>query len=65
MAITTIDINEEYLEGARRVLGTTSKVDTVNQALKSVSNKVKRQELVEMLASGDGVELDVIDEAWR
>lgn len=37
----------------------------VNQALKSVSNRAKRRELVEILASGDRVELDVIDEAWR
>jgi Arc/MetJ family transcription regulator len=65
MAITTIDINEEYLEGAQKVLGTTTKVDTVNQALRSVSNRRKRQDLLEMLSSGDRVELDVIDQAWR
>lgn len=65
MAITSIDINDEYLEGARQVLGTKSKVDTVNQALKTVSGVPKRKELLEMLADGDGVDLDVIEESWR
>lgn len=65
MAITSIDINDEYLAGAMEVLGTTTKVDTVNQALKSVSDLLRRQRLLKILATEDGVDLDTISEAWR
>lgn len=65
MAITTIDINDEYLAAAREALGTTSKVDTVNQALKSIADASRRRSLIDRLASGDGVELGAIDDAWR
>lgn len=63
--ITSIDINDEYLDGARQVLGTSSKVDTVNAALKSVADRTERMDLLNVLATGDGVELDQVDAAWR
>lgn len=63
--LTSIDINDEYLEGAKRVLGTSSKAETVNAALKSVADRAERRDLVDALATGDGVDLDKVDEAWR
>lgn len=65
MTITSLDLNEEYLAGAKRVLGTTSKVETVNQALKSISDRDQRRGLVDALAKETGVDLDAIADAWR
>jgi len=34
MARITVDVNDDWLDAARRVLGTTSKVATINEALR-------------------------------
>lgn len=44
MARTTIDVDDETLDAAARELGTKSKVDTVNAALRCVAERRKRAE---------------------
>jgi Arc/MetJ family transcription regulator len=63
MARITVDVNEEWLAAAREVLGTDTKVATINEALRSFA--VRRQ-AVEILAAFDSVEVDVTGsrEAW-
>lgn len=42
MSRTTIDIDDERLAAAARELGTSSKVDTVNEALRFVAERRRR-----------------------
>lgn len=64
MARITVDVNEEWLEAAREALGTTTKVATINAALKEVH---RRRRAEEMLALWDTIELDFSgsEQAWR
>lgn len=56
MAKVPIDLDEEALELAQRELGTTTKKDTVNEALRIIA---RRQERVQrMLAAAAGEEVD-------
>jgi Arc/MetJ family transcription regulator len=60
----TIDVNDEWLEAARDILGTETKVATVNEALRSFA--VRRQ-AKEIVAALDSAEMDYSGsaEAWR
>jgi len=51
MARITVDINENWLEAARRVLGTDSKVATINEALRIQATKEEAQQIVAALDS--------------
>lgn len=64
MARITVDVNEEWLEAAREVLGTTTKVATINAALQEIHRRRRAEEL---LALWDTVELDFSgsENAWR
>lgn len=42
MSRTTIDIDDDHLAAAARELGTSSKVDTVNEALRFVAQRRRR-----------------------
>ncbi|NUR73614.1 MAG: type II toxin-antitoxin system VapB family antitoxin [Hamadaea sp.] len=57
MAKVLIDVDEEALEQAAKILGTTSKKETVNTALREVSARERRlkafHELREMGKRGD------------
>jgi Arc/MetJ family transcription regulator len=57
MARTVIDLDDEALEEAARFLGTTTKRDTVNTALREIVDRRKRAEAVErmrrMVADGE------------
>ncbi len=55
MTRITIDVNEEWLEAARTVLGTATKVATVNEALRSFA---VRQQAAEIVAALDRVPMD-------
>jgi hypothetical protein len=63
MARITVDVNEEWLEAAREALGTTTKVATINEALRSFA--VRRQ-AAEILAAFDSVPMDFAgsEAAW-
>ncbi len=57
-------MNDEWLEAARQVLGTDTKVATINEALRSFA---VRQQAVEIVAAFDSVPMDFSGsaEAWR
>jgi Arc/MetJ family transcription regulator len=65
---TVVDIDEDALAEARKVLGTTTKVDTVNRALIAVAAQAARRRDLRRLVAGDAAELgddDLYDAAWR
>lgn len=65
---TTLEIDDEVLEDARRVLGTRGIKDTVDAALREVRVQDARRRLVVQLRTLDGLDLDdpeVIRSAWR
>jgi Arc/MetJ family transcription regulator len=51
MSVTQIDIDDEALAEAMRLLGTTTKKDTVNAALREYVARVKRVEALEKLVA--------------
>jgi hypothetical protein len=55
MTRITVDIDDELLATAREVLGTETKVATINAALHEVA---RRKQVAEMLAVFDSVEMD-------
>lgn len=52
MARTVIDIDDEALAAAAAELGTTTKVDTVNAALREIANRKLRLAFLEDAAAG-------------
>jgi Arc/MetJ family transcription regulator len=68
MAKTLIDIDEEYLAAAQQVLGTATKKDTVNAALREVAALAARRRDLQRLTSGGLPDLedeDVMRAAWQ
>lgn len=68
MAKTLIEIDEDYLAAAQRVLGTTTKKDTVNAALREVTAlAARRRDLQRLTAHGlpDLDDEDVMRAAWQ
>lgn len=51
MSITQIDIDDDALNEAMRLMGTTTKKDTVNNALREYAARIKRLEAAEKLAA--------------
>ena len=51
MSVTQIDIDDEALSEAMRLMGTSTKKDTVNTALREYTARVKRLEAAENLAA--------------
>jgi hypothetical protein len=51
MARITVDINEDWLEGARKVLGTETKVATINEALRIQATKEQARQIMAALDS--------------
>ena len=68
MARTVIDIDDEALAEAMRELGTTTKVETVNRALRLVAGASARaaaqRRIGEALAGTDLDDPDVMAGAW-
>ncbi len=64
MARISVDVNEEWLEAAREVLGTDTKVATINAALRSFA---LRRQAGDIVAAFDSVEMDFDGSAdgWR
>ena len=68
MTKTLIDIDDGALDLARRALGTTTKKDTVNQALASVAALSARQRDLERFAAdahADLRDVEIMSSAWR
>jgi Arc/MetJ family transcription regulator len=55
MARITVDVNEKWLEAAQLVLGTDTKVATINEALRAQALKAEAAEIV---AAFDSVAMD-------
>lgn len=62
-----VDLDEDLLTRARAVLGTRTKKDTVNGALREVVEREERVALLDWMTSG-AVDLEVLkdrDAMWR
>jgi Arc/MetJ family transcription regulator len=57
MAKTLIDLNEAVLTQAQRILGTKTKKDTVDQALREVVRRAAAEELGRLVSTGIFVDL--------
>jgi Arc/MetJ family transcription regulator len=62
---TTIEIDDERLAAAQRVLGTKGLKDTVEGAFDEVIRADRRRRLAERLATGEGFDRALLDEAVR
>jgi Arc/MetJ family transcription regulator len=64
---TVIDIDDASLEAAKRVLGTSTKVDTVNRALAEIATREARLAFLNHLdvAGRDLSDESVMSAAWR
>jgi Arc/MetJ family transcription regulator len=56
MSMTAVDIDDAVLDQARAILGTKTKKDTINAALREVVRRRAAAELVELLKS-DAIEI--------
>lgn len=64
MTRISVDVNDEWLDAAREVLGTDSKVATINAALREFA---VRKQAHDLIAALDEVEMDFgrSADAWR
>jgi Arc/MetJ family transcription regulator len=65
---TLVDIDDDRLEAAKRALGTTTKVETVNRALAEVAALAARRRDLARWRAGDLPDLladEVTKAAWR
>lgn len=68
MARTVIDIDDDALAAAAQELGTRTKVETVNAALREIASRRLRMAFVEQAVAGSFAHLAEPaqrDEAWR
>jgi Arc/MetJ family transcription regulator len=68
MSTTQIELDQELLAKAAEILGTTTKKDTVNEALRRVVLDEVRRRHVDELAAGalpDLANADIMAGAWR
>jgi Arc/MetJ family transcription regulator len=54
---TTIELDQDQMAEARRVLGTKGIKDTIDAALDSVIRRSKREAFLQQVFTGDGVDL--------
>lgn len=64
---TTVDIDEEALAAAAAVLGTATKVETVNRALGEIAARPNRVAALErlLMATDDLGDAETTSPAWR
>jgi Arc/MetJ family transcription regulator len=64
---TVIDIDDNKLEAAKRALGTSTTVETVNRALAEVAARTQRLAFLNDLdqAAVDLADPEIMREAWR
>jgi Arc/MetJ family transcription regulator len=68
MSKTLIDLDDDLLTQAQEILGTTTKKDTVNEAMRRVVREAAVREFMEMAREGAFSDLgdpDVMASAWR
>ena len=59
---TVVDLDQDLLDRARRELGTTTKKDTIHEALRLVAERGARLQAVQELLSVDRDWTDIVDE---
>ncbi|WP_026162507.1 DUF2191 domain-containing protein [Kribbella catacumbae] len=64
MTRISVDVNDEWLDAARAELGTSSKVDTINAALREIAMRRKGREIAEIFASAP-IDFSGSADAWR
>jgi hypothetical protein len=64
MTRITVDVNDEWLDAAREVLGTATKVATINAALQSFAMRKKAAEIIAAFDSAT-IDLSGSENAWR
>ncbi|MFY7069532.1 type II toxin-antitoxin system VapB family antitoxin [Nocardiopsis changdeensis] len=66
MSRTVIDLDEEALAAAAEELGTTTKVETVNRALREIAARHRSHRFIDLIGDLD-LDLDeqTMGEAWR
>ena len=65
---TSVEIDEELLEAAKRILETSTVKDTVEEAFREVARVEARHQEVESLTRMDGLDLadpEIMAGAWR
>jgi Arc/MetJ family transcription regulator len=63
MTRISVDVNDEWLEAARAELGTHSKVETINGALRELAVRRRGREIAEIFASAP-MDFSGSAEAW-
>ncbi len=65
---TSVEINVELLEAARRILETTTVKETVEEAFREVVRAQARRQEIEALSTHQGMDLadsEIMARAWR
>ncbi|KOG26189.1 MULTISPECIES: type II toxin-antitoxin system VapB family antitoxin [Streptomyces] len=66
MAVTNVDVDDDVLAEAARLLGTTTKKDTINTALEEVIRRHRRRAAFQRLAErGARGELEATRRHWE
>ncbi|MFF5448503.1 type II toxin-antitoxin system VapB family antitoxin [Streptomyces sp. NPDC012888] len=66
MGVTNVDLDDEVLAEAARLLGTTTKKDTINKALEEVIKRHRRRAAYKRLAErGERGELEGTRREWE
>ena len=68
MTKTLIDIDLDLLHQSQQILGTTTKKDTVNGALREVVRRWAAEEFIELARGGafdDLLNPEIAEQAWR
>jgi Arc/MetJ family transcription regulator len=66
MSVTNVDLDDDVLAEAARLLGTTTKKDTINTALEEVIRRHRRRAAYQRLAErGARGELDALARDWE
>ena len=68
MARTLVDVDEDALAAAAKVLGTGTKKDTINEALREISMRAVRSRMLDRFADDPDYWRDeqaLRDRAWR
>lgn len=68
MSKTLIDVDDDLLARSQQILGTTTKKETVNQALKELVRRAASEDFLAMARAGelrDVADPEVMAQAWR
>jgi len=64
MTRITVDVDDELLAAARHELGTTTKVATINEALRAIAWRKKAADIIAVMNNAD-MDFTGSEKAWR